>query len=196
MKLGNVVKSNSHCDYIVQVDDALEVNHPPDPDLYGFGSFVKLETPERHWAVGLIYNSQLFNPAFLNSGPRIVSAPDAFFTPDLIQETRTLLWILLIGILERESVYGIQSIPRVVVPVNAEVSCMSKAEIQSFHQTQDGTAQFCYYAHVMNATGTLAAQLLEQALTQVIQMFSESDRRALEILRREVLWKHTIGQML
>jgi hypothetical protein len=196
MKLGNVVKSNSHCDYIVQVDDALEVNHPPNPDQYGFGSFVKLETPERHWAVGLIYNSQLFNPAFLNSGPRLVSAPDSFFTPDLIQETRTLLWTVLIGTLERESIYGVQSIPSVIVPVNAEVCCMSAAEVEAFHRTSEGKAQFCYYAHVINATGAYGAQLLEQVLSEVSPMFGESDRRALEILRREILWKHTIGAML
>ena len=73
MKLGNVVKSNSHCDYIVQLDDSMEVSSPPLPDEYGFGSFVKLETHDRHWAIGLIYNSQLFNPAYLNTGPRLVS---------------------------------------------------------------------------------------------------------------------------
>jgi hypothetical protein len=29
MRLGKVVRSNSHCDYVVQVDDALEVKTLP-----------------------------------------------------------------------------------------------------------------------------------------------------------------------
>ena len=197
MKLGNVVKSNSHCDYIVEVDDVLAVNHPPDPDGYGFGSFVKLETSERHWAVGLIYNSQLFNPAYLNSGPRLTSKADAFFTPDLIQETRTLLWTVLIGTLVQDDdcTYGTHGIPLVVVPVNTNSYCMSEGEVRDFHRNSEGQTQFCYYAHLMNSTGTLAGQLLEQVLTQVIPLFDGSDRKALDILRKEVLWKQTIGMM-
>jgi hypothetical protein len=138
MKLGNVVKSNSHCDYIVQLDDSMEVSSPPLPDDYGFGSFVKLETQDRHWAVGLVYNSQLFNPAYLNAGPRLVSQPDAFFTPDLIRETRTLLWTVLIGTLEMQDdlVFGCQGIPTVVVPLRSMhfiAMWVSKASFVTIH---------------------------------------------------------------
>ncbi|MCS6815296.1 MAG: hypothetical protein NZ772_17210, partial [Cyanobacteria bacterium] len=55
MQLGKVVKSNSHCDYIIQVDDGMMVTHPPQPEDYGFGSFVALEDADRHWAVGIVY---------------------------------------------------------------------------------------------------------------------------------------------
>ncbi|MCG9892660.1 MAG: hypothetical protein MH252_16505 [Thermosynechococcaceae cyanobacterium MS004] len=197
MKLGRVVKSNSHCDYIVQVDDSMEVSSPPLPDDYGFGSFVKLETAERHWAVGLIYNSQLFNPAFLSSGPRLVSEPDPFFTPDLIRETRTLLWTVLIGTLEqlKDVTYGCQGIPAVVVPANTPVSCMTAAEIYAFHRNLDQQSQFCYYSHLMRSSGMFASELVEQVLAQVSPLFEGSDRRALEILRKELSWKHTMGIM-
>jgi hypothetical protein len=197
MKLGRVVKSNSHCDYIVQVDDSMEVSSPPLPDDYGFGSFVKLETAERHWAVGLIYNSQLFNPAFLSSGPRLVSEPDPLFTPDLIRETRTLLWTVLIGTLEqfKDVIYGCQGIPAVVVPANTPVSCMTAAEIYAFHRNLDQQSQFCYYSHLMRSSGMFASELVEQVLAQVSPLFEGSDRRALEILRKELSWKHTMGIM-
>ncbi|MEM9136768.1 MAG: hypothetical protein AAGB01_05410 [Cyanobacteria bacterium P01_F01_bin.42] len=197
MRLGKVVKSNSHCDYVIQVDDEMDVTEPPQPEDYGFASFVKLETIQRHWAVGLIYNSQLFNPAFLNAGPRLVSEPDAFFTPDLIKETHVLLWTVLIGTLEtdKQHHYGVQGIPTIVVPVNTPVWRMSESEVRDFHRDQDSSAQFAYYSHVLKSGGLFASQLVEQVLEQVGNLFEGSDRRALDILRKELLWKHSLGMM-
>ena len=197
MRLGKVVKSNSHCDYIIQVDDEMDVSEPPQADDYGFGTFVKLETIQRHWAVGLIYNSQLFNPAFLNTGPRLVSDPDPFFTPDLIKETHILLWTVLIGTLEvsDNENFGCQGIPPIVVPVNTPIWCMTEAEVRDFHRDQDHNAQFSYYSHVLKSGGLFASQLMEQVLGHVSELFEGSDRRALEILRKELLWKHTMGMM-
>ena len=195
MKLGNVVKSNSHCNYIVQLDDVLDVNTPPSPDEFGFGSFVKLETSERHWAVGLVYNSQLANPAFLRQGPRLTSEPNPIFTPDLIRDTRTLLSVVLIGalVIQDEVAFGCHGIPPVVVPVNAVVSCMTEAEILAFHRSPSDETQFSYYAHLLNASGSFATELLSQVLSKVIPLFEGNQQRALEILRREVAWKSMVG---
>ncbi len=200
MRLGKVVKSNSHCDYIVQLDDAQEVVDPPTPDDYGFGSFVKLEEWEgRHWAIGIVYNSQLFNPLFLNTGPRLSSDPDPLFTPDLITETRTLLWVVLLGSLEHYGgqVYGVQGIPRIVVPVNTPVFTMTREEIHRFHLNRAGKPQFCYYSHLLQGGGTFAPQLTQQVLKELIdsQMFQGPDQRALQILCKEVSWKNTVAVM-
>jgi hypothetical protein len=197
MRLGKVVKSNSHCDYIVQLDDEMNVSRPPQPDDYGFGTFVKLETEERHWAIGLIYNSQLFNPAFLNTGPRLVSEPDPFFTPDLIKETHVLLWTVLIGTLVQDPdlVYGCQGIPPTVVPVNTPVWTMNEEDVQAFHRDSEQYPQFSYYSHVLKSGGVFAAQLLAQVLGQVSPMMEGGDRRAVEILRKELLWKETMGMI-
>jgi hypothetical protein len=195
MKLGNVVKSNSHCDYIVQLDDALDVNDPPCPDKFGFGSFVKLETSERHWAVGLVYSSQLFNPNFLNRGPQFFSELTPVFTPDLIRETCTLLMVVLIGsLVEQEvSTYGCHGVPSVVVPVNAVASCMTEDEIFSFHRSPDQETQFCYYAHMRTTSGSFATDLLSQVLAQVTPLFEGNEQKALGILSREVAWKSMVG---
>lgn len=197
MRLGKVVKSNSHCDYIIQLDDEMDVSAPPQPDDYGFGTFVKLETEHRHWAVGLVYNSQLFNPAFLNTGPRLMSEPDTFFTPDLIKETHVLLWTILIGTLDSSpsKSYGTQGIPRIVVPFNTPVLKMSTQEIQAFHLDVAQKTQFCYYSHLLRSGGVFASQLVENVLGQVTELFEGSDRRALDILRKELLWKDTLGMM-
>lgn len=199
MRLGKVVKSNSHCDYVVQLDDGMAVLYPPKPEDYGFGCFVKLETEERHWAVGLIYNSQLFNPMFLNMGPRLSSDPDPLFTPDLISETRTLLWTVLIGTLEKqqEQSYGVHGIPTIVVPVNTPVTKMTGEEVYRFHLNQQGQPQFCYYSHLLRSGGTFSSELTQRVLQELIHssLFDGPDQRALEILCKELSWKNTMAAM-
>ncbi|MEN9201908.1 MAG: hypothetical protein Q6K80_09910 [Thermostichus sp. DG_1_6_bins_120] len=196
MRLGKVVRSNNHCDYVVQVDDALEVKNPPAPDDYGFGSFVKLEDEQRHWAVGLVYNTQLLNPMFLNSGPRLSSEPDPYFSPDLQNEVRTLLSVVLIGALDEQYGYGKQGIPRVVVPINTPVFRMSQEEILGFHQDPEGKTQFSYYGLLMNNGGNFAEHLIYQVLNDITPMFVDpAQQRALQILSKELSWKMTIGAM-
>ncbi|MBF2073069.1 MAG: hypothetical protein IGS50_04795 [Synechococcales cyanobacterium C42_A2020_086] len=200
MRLGKVVKSNSHCDYIVQLDDQMDVNDPPQADDYGFGCFVKLENPgERHWAVGLIYNSQLFNPMFLSNGPRLSSEPDPLFTPDLINETRTLLGVVLIGALlgQGNAAYGIHGIPRVVVPVNTPAFLMTQDEIYHFHLNESKRPQFCYYSHLLRFGGSFATQLTQQVLKELVDssLFPGAEQRALEILCKELSWKTTMSAM-
>lgn len=200
MRLGKVVKSNSHCDYVVQLDDQMDVSHPPQADDYGFGCFVKLETPGvRHWAVGMIYNSQLFNPMFLNNGPRLSSEPDPLFAPDLIVETRTLLGVVLIGamVTQQQRVYGLHGIPRVVVPVNTSAFLMTQDEIYRFHLNESNQPQFCYYSHLLRFGGSFASQLTQQILKELAdsKLFSGAEQRALEILCKELSWKQTMGAM-
>jgi hypothetical protein len=197
MRLGKVVKSDSHCEYVIQVDDDMEVVTPPQPEDYGFVRFVKLETSDRHWGVGVIYNSQLFNPLYLSTGPRLTTAPDPLFTPDLIRDTRTLLWIVLIGTLETQAtpVYGCQGIPRLVVPVNTPVEAMSEHEVHDFHLDQHQRPQFNYYIHLLRSGGAFASQLVEQILAEISPLFEGSDRRSLEVIMKELSWKHTMGSM-
>lgn len=200
MRLGKVVKSNSHCDYLVEVDDSFGVAEPPQPEDYGFGSFVKFEDLDgRHWAVGIVYNSQLFNPMFLNMGPRLSSEPDPLFTPDLIQETRTLLGVVLIGTLvtPAKQPYGQHGIPRMVVPVNTPVVRMTAAEIHQFHLNENQQPQFCYYSLLLRYGGSFATHLTQQVLDDLAdrQLFQGSEQRALEMLCKELSWRNTMGVM-
>lgn len=197
-QLGRVVKSNSHCDYVVQLDTQNDVDSPPVIEDYGFGQFVKFES-SRHWAVGIIYDSQLFNSSFLNSGPRLTSSPDPVFTPDLIQDTCILLNVALVGSLqqEQERAYGLQGIPRVVIPANTPVSKMSIDEVHSFHCSADCKPQFTYYSHLLRSGGAFAPQLTQQVLSELIatELFSGAEQRALQVLRKELSWKSTMGAM-
>jgi hypothetical protein len=196
-RIGKVVKSNSHCDYVVQVDDAQDVVNPPSPEDCGFGQFVSFDKDSRHWAVGLIYNSQLFNPLFLNNGPRLSSEPDPLFTPDLVQETRTLLGTVLVGAFaeDNQGRYGSHGIPRVVVPANTAVYKMTEAEIYQFHRNAAGQSQFSYYSHLLRSGGLFAAQLAQQVLADLVDshLFSDAEQKALQVLGKELSWKNTLG---
>lgn len=198
-KLGTVVKSNSHCDYVVQLNTDRDVIKPPTVSDYGFGQFVTLDTEQQHWAVGIIYNSQLFNPAFLSNGPQLTGAPDPLFTPDLIQETKTLLNIVLVGSLasQGEHTFGHHGIPRNVVPVNTPVYRMDAQRRHQFHLDAEHRPQFKYYGHLLNCGGTFATQLTQQVLTELSAsgLFSDEDQRALQILCKELTWKNTLGAM-
>jgi hypothetical protein len=198
-RIGKVVKSNSHCDYVIQVDDSHEVVSPPNTGDYGFGQFVGLEDGDRHWAVGLIYNSQLVNPMFLNNGPRLSSEPDPIFTPDLISETRILLGVVLVGTLKKNDavLYGEHGIPKEVVPVNTDVFRLNTETVYRFHCTQEDKPQFRYYNHLLRSGGLFAAQLTQQVLDELIasNMFAGADQRALTVLCKELSWKNTMGAM-
>lgn len=198
-RIGKVVKSNSHCDYVIQVDDSHDVVTPPHPQDYGFGQFVALEDGDRHWAVGLIYNSQLVNPLFLNNGPRLSSEPDPIFTPDLISETRILLGVVLVGSLVAagDRCYGQHGIPKEVVPVNTDVYSLDADAVHQFHCTATGGPQFCYYSHLLRSGGLFAAQLTQQVLADLIDsnVFTGADQRALTVLCKELSWKNTMGAM-
>ncbi len=200
MRIGKIVKSSSHCDYLVQVDEQTEFLDAPRSHDYGFGTFVKLEEANgTHWAIGLIYNSQLINPNFNNLGPRLTSEPDPIFAPDLITETRTVLGCVLIGKTESDldSIYGVQGIPPVVVPVETPVIKMTEREIHNFHRDEQGRSQFTYYSHLMQAGGQFAKQLTYQVLQQLIASkgFSEIERRALTVLSKDLSWRQTMGAM-
>ncbi|NET49922.1 MAG: hypothetical protein F6K09_14650, partial [Merismopedia sp. SIO2A8] len=176
------------------------VSHPPGARDFGFGSCVKLEEPKgHHWAVGIIYNTQLFNPLFLSNGPRLSSDPDPLFTPDLISDTRTLLGIVLVGTLENaeEPTFGVQGIPRIVVPVNTSAWLMTDRETHQFHMTADQQPQFGYYSHLLRCGGSFATDLALDILGHLIDqgLFSDTAQRALEIIRKELVWKNTVGAM-
>ena len=200
MRLGKVVKSNSHCDYVVELDDKYSTELPPEADDYGFGSFVRLEEEgERHWAVGIVYNTQLVNPMFLSNGPRLSSEPDPLFTPDLISETRTMLGVVLVGTLDqhKQMMYGKQGIPKVVVPINTPAWLMTQDDIYHFHCNASQRPQFTYYSHLLKCGGNFASDLIQQILTELVNqhLFHDADQRALELLRKEIRWKSTMGVM-
>ena len=122
--IGKIVRSESHVRYTCQIYAPGETASPPAPEDYAFGSFVRIplrsgpaapdtlfpppgdalptQGSASAWAVGLIYDTILMNPAFGAMGPRLSNdAQVELFSPDYVVERAVLVSVLLLGAVER-----------------------------------------------------------------------------------------------
>jgi len=195
MKIGKIVKSNSHVDYAGQVISKLEVDEKetPHPDDYTFAQFVKIPNNDQE-TIGVIYNSLLINPDFGNFGPRLTNPSEAnrIFSPDYINEQGILIGILLLG--WRTDGQNHQRIPRVVLPADSAIEKMSDEEMHAFHRDVNGQLQMHYVPHVITHGGQLARQLLLTIIEQLTEIAPEEDHARLRVLERTLVWQQTIEQ--
>jgi hypothetical protein len=136
MLLGKIVRSNNHIDYVCQVYASGEVDQPPVPADYAFGTFVRmaLDLQPQTWLAGLVYNTVLLNPDFGNLGPRLSPPSElAVFSPDYLQEKATLVGIIAIGTLTVTS-QAAQGVPALAALTDAPVEKMDNDQIKAFHQ--------------------------------------------------------------
>jgi hypothetical protein len=197
MLIAKITKSNSHVDYFARVLDSLETSLNLSPADYQFGQFVKIKVGDEE-VIGVIYNSQLINPEYGAYGPRL-STPsrlNTVFSPDYLNEQGVLISILLLG--WRNGDESRQAVPRVVLPINSHVETMSDDEVRAFHYgARDGTGalQAHYYSHVMIHAGLFAFQLLSAIVDQLERLADDQDRARLEVLKKTLAWRQTIGKM-
>ncbi|HEX8185476.1 MAG TPA: hypothetical protein VF747_12010 [Blastocatellia bacterium] len=189
MKIGKIVKSNSHVDYIGRVLDRLDSAEPPAPEHYQFGQFVSIHTGAS-MMVGIIYNSQLINPEYGRLGPRLSSSAEmnAVFSPDLVNEQGVLIGLLLVGWIEEEG-SAHQGVPRTVIAVNSEVVTMSEEEVRSFHTDRKDRLALRYYSQVIMHARQFAPQLLLAVLDQLERIFGDTSKSEIAVLRRTLNWQ-------
>ncbi|MFN0124048.1 MAG: hypothetical protein ACKV2V_26390 [Blastocatellia bacterium] len=194
MRIARIIRSNSHVDYVARVIDSLESAAPPSAMDYPFGQFVSVACAHSQ-AVGVIYNSQLINPDYGNSGPRLSSPPElnSVFSPDYLHEQGVLLGILLLG--SAGGAQRRQGVPREVAPVNANVEVMDEDAIRAFHGNAAGALELRYYAHVVTHGGLFAFQLLDTIVERLEQLGGAHDRARLHVLRGALAWQQTMGTM-
>jgi hypothetical protein len=197
MLIAKITKSNSHVDYFARVLDSLETSINLSPGDFQFGQFVKIKVGDEE-VIGVIYNSQLINPEYGNFGPRL-STPaklNAVFSPDYLNEQGILISILLLGWKSGDE--SRQDTPRVVLPINSHVETMSDDEVRAFHyggRDGGGSLQAHYYSHVMTHAGLFAFQLLSAIADQLERLVDDRDRARLDVLRKTLSWRQTIGEM-
>ncbi|MGI6209342.1 MAG: hypothetical protein ACOYEW_14165 [Anaerolineae bacterium] len=133
MRLGKIVSSESHLQYRCQVYTRGEVPDPPSPDDYGLGTYVTVALGDGRTLVGVVCDTLLHNPEYAAFGPRL-STPEetAVFSPDYVDEARTLLCIIAIGFIDGDVCH--HDPPPVAPLLNSEVLRMSPEQVQRFHQ--------------------------------------------------------------
>ena len=124
MYIGKIVKSDSHINYVCQIYGPREVEVEPDPSDYAFGRFVRVavrsglsDDPNTQldlalgksqepvtYAVGVIYDTILLNPAFGSLGPRLSNETQVeLFSPDYISEKAVLIYVMVLGMVEQRA---------------------------------------------------------------------------------------------
>jgi len=193
--LGKIAKSNSHTDYVCQVYGPGEVESPPSPADYAFGTFVRipLGTGYGH-LVGVIYDTVLLNPEFGNLGPRLSPVSDlAVFSPDYLAEKVTLVGIAAVGMLTPDGV-PTHGVPPLAAQIDALVERMDDDAVSAFHQTPAGGVQMGYAPQLLALSSPLAWQLLIHVIERLSRLFP-AQKPTLAVLRNELTWQTAIGPL-
>lgn len=199
MRVGQIVKSNTHVDYVCQIDNPGEFKSDPSPEDYAFGTFVRVElgadaaqgAPGGSYLAGLIYSTILMNPEFGNLGPRLSSPADLeVFSPDYLREQATLVGVVAVGQVTSGGTQ--QGVPRLAATVGAEVTTMTADEVRSFHTPASGDGLALAYAPLLLAQGDpLVPHLLLNVINRLGDLFPNQDRQ-LAVLRGNLAWKTVV----
>jgi hypothetical protein len=200
MRIGKIVKSNTHVDYVCQVYGPGEIVEPcPSPEDYAFGTFVKVGLSDdavqsvtgSSYLVGLIYSTILMNPEFGSLGPRLSSPADLeVFSPDYLREQATLVGIAAVGQVTRGGTH--QGVPRLAAMVSAEVTTMDADEVRAFHESPAGNELALAYTPLLLAQGDpLVPHLLLNVINRLCDLFPDQHKQ-LAVLRGNLAWKTVV----
>ncbi len=206
MRIGKIVKSNTHVDYVCQVYGPGEiVSPPPAPEDYAFGTFVRagLSTDAAYsqvtseklspdsYLVGLIYSTILMNPEFGNLGPRLSPPADLeVFSPDYLREQATLVGVVAVGLVTSDGTH--QGVPRLAAAVDTEVEAMSADEVRDFHSSPSGDGLALAYAPLLLAQGDLLMPHLLLNVVNRLENLFPGQARQLAVLRGNLAWKTAV----
>jgi hypothetical protein len=231
VELGKIVKSDSHVRYVCQVYGAGEVAGPPRPDEYAFGAFVRVplraggadvaalapfapgadalapDAVPNVWAVGVIYDTLLVNPAFGTLGPRLSSDEQVrLFSPDYLSERAVLINILLLGTLAAAPQSGRgparatgavrHGVPPVAPDLGAVVSTLPEEDVRAFHffgeaGTPGRGAQYLhmgYLPHIVAQEHPLLPMVVLHIIERLEAMFP-ANAALLSIVKRNFAWR-------
>lgn len=193
-KIAKIVSSNSHIAYIARVLEARDGEGVPSADDYGFGRFVAMPT-DGETVVGIICDSRLVNPEYMNYNPRTPSMPAlGELRRDLLDEKKALIGILLLGTIDAEG-KSMQEIPKRVVPAGQSVLTMEQDAIARFHRDGDGSVQLRYFPSLLANAGALAVPLAKTMMEQIEADCSDADRQRLAVMANALTWKQTFGDL-
>jgi len=195
MTIGKLVKLNAHTDHICQIHNPGEVEAPPSPADYAFGTFVRIPLGEDGgYLVGLIYDTVLLNPDFGNLGPRLSPAPDlAVFSPDYLAEKVTLVGITALGTLAPDGTAA-HGVPPLAAQIDALVERMDEEAVRRFHRAPDGGVRLGYVPLLLSLGSPLARHLVLHVVERLSALFPEQST-CLSVLRGELAWQATIGPL-
>ena len=174
--------------------------HAPAADVLTARAFGVSTPPADTYAVGLIYDTILLNPAFGLLGPRLSNdAQVELFSPDYLSERAVLVSILLLGTMARAangSVRVQHGVPPIAPELGAEVTPLDDAQVRAFHVFADygepgGSRPYLHMGYLPQAIAQDHA-LLPLAMLRTIErleaIFPEN-AALLSIVKRNFAWR-------
>ncbi len=224
MFIGKIVKSDSHINYVCQIYGPREVELEPRPADYSFGRFVRIsvrseqsDDPDMRisqalglshepitYAIGVIYDTILVNPAFGSLGPRLSNETQVeLFSPDYISEKAVLIYVMLLGMMEQRStpeettefLAVSQGIPLLSLELGSEIETMADEEVRAFHLFSDpipaGRGDYLhmgYLPQIVTQRNSLLPMVALRIIEQLERLFPQN-LSLLSIVKRNFAWK-------
>lgn len=190
--IGKLIKSHAHTDYVCQIYGPHEVEIPPAPADYAFGSFVRLPLGGGNGAlVGVIYDTQLYNPDFGNLGPRLSPESDLkIFSPDYLVEKVTLVGIMAVGMFDRHGT-PTHGIPPLAGQIDTLVETMEDEMVKDFHVKNPDGVRLGYAPLLLGRENPHSRHLLLEIIQRLSRLFPDQATK-LAVLRRELSWQSYI----
>jgi hypothetical protein len=229
MIIGKIVKSDSHINYVCQIYGPREVELEPSPTDYAFGRFVRIavregqkdeyEYAQAHhlhsqepitttYAVGVIHDTILQNPAFGVLGPRLSNETQIeLFSPDYITEKAVLVHVMILGMVELRTLASsppeflsvMHGVPLLSLELESQVETMTDEEVRAFHFFSD-TADAAlteqrspylhmgYLPHILAQRNRLLPMVTLRIIDQLERLFPHN-LALLSIVKRNFAWR-------
>jgi hypothetical protein len=170
------------------------------PDVMDADAATPLSEHGDCWAVGLIYDTILLNPAFGALGPRLSSdTQNALFAPDYLAERAVLVSVLLLGTLTFIAGGAPQiahGVPSLAPDLGAPVATLPDADLRAFHHFSDGGfpggarayLHMGYLPHAIAQDNPLLPVAMLRTIERLEQLFPEN-RALLAIVKRNFAWR-------
>jgi hypothetical protein len=198
----------------------------PSPADYSFGRFVRVairsaqaDNPDvpldfapdlSHepltYAVGVIYDTILVNPAFGTLGPRLSNETQVeLFSPDYISEKAVLIYIMVLGMIElkqtsegkTEVLSAMHGVPSLSLELGSQIETMNDQEVQAFHFFSDVTGNpdsqqpylhMGYLPHIIAQRNSLLPMVTLRIIDQLERLFPQN-LALLSIVKRNFAWR-------
>jgi hypothetical protein len=189
VRIGTIVRSNSHISYLCRIYGKLETEGIPEPDQFAFGTFVTLAPVESSpiRLVGVVRDTILLNPDYGNFGPRLSSDAElAVLSPDYLNEKGVLVEVLILGWTERGCAH--HAVPAVAVQIGTRVETIDEEDVYGFHRDGNGRFVMGYLPSLLTRNDPMLAHLLLTILDRLEPAFP-GQRRVIAVLRNNLAWK-------
>lgn len=224
MNIGKIVKSESHINYICQIHGPLDFDQQPGPADYSFGRFVRIAIRTEHaedhdanpqhtpgkrpesqkYAVGVIFDTILVNPAFGSLGPRLSNEEQVqVFSPDYISEKAVIIYVMVLGMIEqrltssgRQEILSVMhGVPLLSLELGSAVETMTDEEVCVFHYFSDPSPttkgpylHMGYLPHIIGQRNSLLPMVTLQIIDQLERLFPQN-LSVLSIVKRNFAWR-------